>query len=128
MYLQLMCTGPQIDALISQLRAQASSCVVSNTGSSADSGAIANDRVFAHEDENLSIEPVLLAQCVAHAVHSLRDTHTRALQNSIRMDALQAAQDLQRLLLELRTLSVASVTHCGGALRHPARCIQLCSS
>lgn len=122
MHLQLMCTGPQVDALISQLRAQASSCVVGDTGGSADSGTSAGDRVFAHEDENLSIEPVLLAQCVAHAVHSLRNTHALALQNSLRMDALQAAQDLQRLLVQLRTLSVASVTHCGGSLRHPARC------
>jgi hypothetical protein len=114
--LQLMCDGPQVDALICQLRAQALSCSADCSGA---------ERVFAHEDENLSIEPVVLAQCVAHCVGVSRGTRLEALATHVRVDAVLAAGDLRRVLVEARTAAAASVTHCGGAMRHPARCVRL---
>ena len=80
--LQLMCNGAQVHALICQLQAQALSC------SDHCSGA---ERVFAHEDENLSIEPVLLAQCVAHSVSVSRDTYKDALAQHVQLHALPYA-------------------------------------
>ena len=115
--LQLMCSGAQVDVLISQLRARASSCSSSSSSSSSSS----TERVFAHEDENLSIEPVLLAQCVAHCISVSRETGMEVLTSNVSLDAMQTAEDLKRLLIEARSLSEASVTHCGGALRHPVR-------
>ena len=115
--LQLMCNGAQVHALICQLQAQALSC------SDHCSGA---ERVFAHEDENLSIEPVVLAQCIAHCVSVSCGTSLQVLATHVRVDAMQAAGDLRRVLVEARTSSAASVTHCGGAMRHPARYVRLC--
>ncbi len=113
--LQMMCSGAQVDVLISQLRARASSC--SNSSSSSSSA----ERVFAHEVENLSIEPVLLAQCVAHCISLSRETGMKVLTSNVCLDAVQTAEDLKRLLIEARSLSEASVAHCGGAMRHPVR-------
>ena len=112
-----MCSGPQIAELINQLRTRASP-------SSSSSSSSSTERVFAHEDENLSIEPVLLAQCIAHSVSMSRDTCKDALAQHVQLHALQAAQDLKRLLTCARDMPVASVTHCGGAMRHPARCVR----
>jgi hypothetical protein len=110
--LQLMCSGPQISVLIAQLQSQASSC-------SSVSGVA--DRVFAHEDENLSIEPVLLAQCVAH-VCSMQAKGASALAEHVRVSAIQAVLDLKQLLVGALELPAASALHCGGAMRHPSRC------
>jgi hypothetical protein len=111
-----MCSGPQVSVLIAQLHAQASSCNSSSSSST--------ERVFAHEDENLSIEPVLLAQCVAHCVSVERVKDAGALANHVSVNALQAAEGLKQLLSEALVLPVASVLHCGGAMRHPARCVR----
>jgi hypothetical protein len=115
-----MCSGPQVSVLIAQLHAQASSCSSGGGGSSSSS----TERVFAHEDENLSIEPVLLAQCVAHCVSIERIKDAGSLAKHVDVNALQAAEGLKQLLGEASVLPVASVLHCGGAMRQPARCVR----
>ncbi len=107
-----MCSGSQISVLIEQLRVQASLC---------DSSSERAGRVFAHEDENLSVEPVLLAQCVAYAC-SVRDNTATALAKHVDISALGAAQDLKQLMVDALALPAASVMHYGGAMRHAARC------
>jgi hypothetical protein len=110
--LQLMCRGTEAAVLIAQLR--------SRTSLSCDS--MSCDRVFAREDENLSIEPVLLAQCVAHCVSGLCDSAKDSLKMNAPIDAHQAVSSLKQLLEQARGLPASSVAHCGGAMRLPARC------
>ncbi len=113
--LQLMCKGDQISSLLARLRAQSSCC---STGSSTGSA----ERVFAHEDENLSVEPVLLAQCVAHVCATSDGGAVVAGQGSV--SALQAAQDLKQLLCDALAMPAASTTHCGGPMRQPSWWVQ----